>query len=293
MNWLDKLERKFGRFAINNLMFYIVILYALGFVLHFINPAFYSTWLSLNPEAILHGQIWRIFTFIIQPPSYSLFWVLIALYMCYLIGSNIEAVWGSFRFNIYFYSGILFNILAGFITYFITGTTTYSEALGTTYISLSMFFVFASLFPETQFLLFFVIPVKVKWLAIFQGVIYGYSVLQAFMPAYGGSPLYGIRYKANALAIVVSLLNFFIYFMGSRHMRKYRPSQMRRKKDFDKKVKKTAAPTNNYAGGAKHKCAVCGRTELDDPNLEFRYCSKCHGNYEYCQDHLFTHKHVE
>ncbi|HIW22081.1 MAG TPA: hypothetical protein H9887_08710 [Candidatus Dorea intestinavium] len=291
MNWLDKLEKKFGRYAINNLMFYIVILYALGFVLHFINPNFYFNWLSLNPEAILRGQVWRIFTFIIQPPSYSVFWVLIALYMCYLIGSNIEAVWGSFKFNIYFYSGVLFNIIAGFITYFITGTTIYSEALGTTYISLSMFFVFASLFPETQFLLFFVIPVKVKWLAVFQGVIYGYSVLQAFMPAYGGS-IYGIQYKANALAIVVSLLNFFIYFMGSRHMKKYRPSQLKRKRSFEQKAK-SAASTNHYEGGAKHKCAVCGKTELDDPNLEFRYCSKCHGNYEYCQEHLFTHKHVE
>ncbi|MFV0363073.1 MAG: hypothetical protein ACK5LL_08295 [Suipraeoptans sp.] len=292
MSWLDKLEKKFGRFSIHNLMFYIVILYALGFVVNMINPAFYSQYLSLNPQAILSGQVWRLVTFIITPPSDSLLFVLIALYMCYLIGRNIESVWGAFRFNLYFLSGVVFNIIAAFIVYFLTGSSNFSEGIGTTYISLSLFFVFASLFPDTQFLLFFIIPIKVKWLAWVQAALYAYMVLQAFLPAYGGSA-YGYFYRAQALAVVVSLLNFFIYFMGSRHMRGRSPKEIKRKLSYKNKIKKAERDAKVYEGGAKHKCAVCGRTELDSPGLEFRYCSKCKGNYEYCQDHLFTHKHVE
>ena len=153
--------------------------------------------------------------------------------------------------------------------------------------------VFAALFPDVQFLLYMIIPVKVKWLALLDGVFFAWAIIQAFLPSYGGNLIYGIYYKANALAAVVSLLNFFIFFMGSRNVRPYTPKQMKRKHDFKKNVRQAERPVNMYAGGARHRCAVCGRTELDDPNLEFRYCSKCNGNYEYCQDHLFTHTHVK
>ena len=88
-------------------------------------------------------------------------------------------------------------------------------------------------------------------------------------------------------------LNFIIFFLSSRNMKPYTPGQMKRKNDFKRKMRHAERPVNSYANGAKHRCAVCGRTELDDPNLEFRYCSKCNGNYEYCQDHLFTHTHVK
>lgn len=114
-----------------------------------------------------------------------------------------------------------------------------------------------------------------------------YTVILAFLPSYGGG-IIGIIYKANAVAAVVSILNFIIFFLGSRNMKPYSPKQVKRKREFQKKIR----PVNTYANGAKHRCAVCGRTELDNPNLEFRYCSKCNGNYEYCQDHLFTHTHV-
>ena len=155
-----------------------------------------------------------------------------------------------------------------------------------------MFFAFAALYPDVQFLLFFVIPVKVKWLAWLDGAYFIWAVIQAFIPAYGGG-IYGIVYKANALAAAVSLLNFIIFFFGSKNMKPYSPGQVKRKREFKKKVQQAKRPENVYDNGARHKCAVCGRTELDDPNLEFRYCSKCNGNYEYCQDHLFTHTHVK
>lgn len=285
MNWLEKMERKFGRYAIPNLMFYIIIFYGVGFVLNFINQDFYYQYLSLNAEAILHGQVWRIVTFMIQPPSTNLLFVVFVLYLYYMIGRQLEMSWGAFRFNLYFFAGVLFHVIAAIAAYLITGL---SMPMGTAYLNLSLFFAFAALYPNMEFLLFFFLPVKVKWLAWLDGAFFLYTIVQAFLPAYGGS-LYGVVYKANALAAAVSILNFVIFFLGSRNMKPYSPKQVKRKKEFTKNIR----PVNQYANGAKHMCAVCKRTELDDPNLEFRYCSKCNGNYEYCQDHLFTHTHVK
>ena len=291
MNWLDKLEKKFGRYAIDNLMLYIVILYGFGFILDMVNPTFYSTWLSLDAPAILHGQVWRVITFIIDPPSTSLIWVAFALMLYYFIGKQLEAAWGAFRFNVYFFAGVLFHVIAAILVYLITGI---SMHLDTAYLNMSLFFVFAFLYPDVQFLVWFVIPVKAKWLAWLDGAFFLYGIAQAFIPSYGGTAVYGSYYKANALAAFVSILNFLLFFLSSRKTRAYSPKQMKRKRDFQKNVRQARSTQNPYAtGGAKHRCAVCGRTELDDPNLEFRYCSKCHGNYEYCQEHLFTHIHVQ
>lgn len=290
MDWISKLERKYGRYAIPNLMTYIIVLYGAGFVLNLINPYFYSSFLSLDAEAVLHGQIWRIFTFIIDPPSDSLIWLLFALSLYYFIGRQLEMTWGAFRFNLYFFSGMLFHVIAALLVYLLTGL---SFQMGTHYLNMSLFFVFAALFPDMQFYLYMIIPVKVKWLALLDGLYFLWAVVQAFLPAYGGNPVYGITFKANALAAVVSILNFLIFFLGSRNMKPYTPQQIRRKHEFKKNVRQAKRQSNTYAGGAKHRCAVCGRTELEHPELEFRYCSKCNGNYEYCQDHLFTHTHVK
>ncbi len=290
MNWIDRLERRFGRYAIPNLMRYVIVLYALGFVLNLVNPSFYYQYLCLDAGAILHGQIWRIVTFIIEPPSTSLIWIIFALILYYFIGENLEAVWGAFRFNLYFFSGMLLHVIASILVYVIFGMTL---PLGTTYLNLSLFLVYAALYPDAQFRLYFFIPIKAKWLGLLDGAYFAWGVLQAFLPSYGGDAIYGIYYRANALAAVVSILNFVIFFLGSRTGRRFSPRQQKRRRDFKKSVKQGQQQTMHYGNGAKHRCAVCGRTELDDPNLEFRYCSKCKGNYEYCQDHLFTHTHVK
>lgn len=288
MNWINKLERKFGRYAIPNLMYYVIILYAVGFVLSIFNPTFYYEYLSLNAYAILHGQVWRIVTFLIQPPSSSVWFMIFTLYLYYMIGRELEYAWGTFRFNLYFFMGVVFHIVAALITYFVLGV---SLPLGTYYLNLSLFFAYAALYPNQQFLLFGVIPVKVKYLAWIDAAYFGYAILQAFMPAYGGGPL-GLIYQANALAAFVSILNFLVFYISTRNVQRYSPKEMRRKQAYRKAVYE-GRQTQQYENGAKHRCAVCGRTELDDANLEFRYCSKCNGNYEYCQDHLFTHEHVK
>ena len=290
MNWINKLERRFGRYAISNLMFYIIAMYAVGFVIILINPTFFYEYLTLDAAAILKGQVWRIFTFVMEPPNTSLIWILFSLYLYYFIGTNLERVWGAFRFNLYFFSGVLFHVVAAILVYVLTGI---SMQMGTSYLNLSLFLVFAALFPDVQFSLYFIIPIKVKWLAYLDIALFAYTVLQAFMPTYGGDPVFGVYYKANAVAAVVSLLNFLIFFLSTRKASPYNPNQMKRKHEFKQNIRRAERPMQMYPNGARHRCAICGRTELDDENLEFRYCSKCNGNYEYCQEHLFTHKHVE
>jgi len=288
MNWMNKLERKFGKYAIPNLMYYIIILYAFGFVLDLVKPGFYYMYLSLDMAAILRGQVWRIFTFLIQPPSTNLLFVVFTLYLYYMIGRSLEYVWGTFRFNLYFFMGALFHVIAALLMYLLLHV---SLPLGTYYLNMSLFFAYAALYPNQQFLLFGVLPIKVKYLAWLDAAMFAYTILQAFMPAYGGS-YFGWYYKANALAAFVSLLNFLIFFFASRNMVRFSPKEIHRKHTYHKAVREGKREQTG-PDGAKHRCAVCGRTELDDDTLEFRYCSKCNGNYEYCQDHLFTHEHVK
>jgi hypothetical protein len=285
MNFIDKLNRKYARFAIHNLMLYIIILYATGFFINMINPMFYLQYLSLDVEKILHGQVWRLITFIIQPESSNLLFLALELYLYYMIGSNLERAWGAFRFNLYYLSGLIFNILAAFILYLITGQ---NFIVGLTYINRSLFFAFAALYPNVQFLILYIIPVKVKYLAYIYGAVITYEIITSIM---SGNYAIGI-------AIAVSLGNFLIFFLSTRNYRRISPSEIKRKSSYRRDVR-TATGGNNvveFRGKkttTRHKCAVCGRTELDDDNLEFRFCSKCDGNYEYCMDHLFTHEHVK
>ena len=288
MNWMDKLERKFGRYAIPNLMYYIIILYIVGFVLELINPSFYYQYLSLDAYAILHGQVWRILTFLIQPPASDTLFMVFALYLYYMIVRELEYAWGSFRFNLYFFVGVIFHVVAAIVTFLALGI---SLPLGTGYLNLSLFFAYATIYPNQQFYLFMVIPIKVKYLAWIDAAYFAYAILQAFMPTYGGNALYGVLFQANALAAFVSILNFLLFYLSSSKVRRYAPKEVRRRQNYRKQVRE--GREQSYVNGAKHRCAVCGRTELDDPNLEFRYCSKCNGNHEYCHDHLFTHEHIK
>lgn len=289
MKWLNKMERKFGKYAIRNLMFYIIALYVVGFVLNLVNPEFYYTYLSLDMYSILHGEIWRLVTFIIQPPDSSVWFIIFTLYLYYMIGTQLEYVWGSFRFNFYFFMGVLLHIIAALLAYLIFDV---SMPMGTYYLNMSLFFAYATIYPDQQFYLMGIIPIKVKWLALIDAAYFGYTILQAFMPAYGGHVLYGWIYQVYALEAFVSILNFLVFFLMTRNMKKYSPGQIKRKQTYRREVQ-AGKQQAQYANGAKHRCHVCGRTELDDENLEFRYCSKCNGNYEYCQDHLFTHEHVK
>ena len=283
MRLIEKLERKFGRYGIPNLTLYIIICYVIGYVLMYTNPSILG-WLNLEPALILRGQIWRLVTWVIAPPGgQDLFWFALAiLFFYYPIGTSLERAWGTFRYTLYIFSGLFFTVIAAFLLYFITGGIGIGYLFSTTYISLSIFLAYAMTYPDTTLLLMFVIPIKMRWMAVVYGVLILSDVIDFARR----------RQWFMIFPIVASLLNFVFFYFGTKDLSRYNPKEIKRKKEFQKAMAQSRVYTEN-GDIAKHKCAICGRTEKDDPNLEFRFCSKCNGNYEYCQDHLFTHTHIK
>lgn len=280
MNFLNKMERKFGRFAISNLTMYIIGTYIIGYLLTFFAGNLIE-YLVLNPYLILHGQVWRLVTWLLVPPGGFDIFTIIMLFFYYSIGNTLERSWGTFRYNFYIFGGIIATILGAFILYGISAivygpllapvyTTAYSTAFSTYYISLSIFLGFALTYPDMQVLLMFIIPIKMKYLALLDIVFLLYDMIRG---DWGGR-----------VVIISSLLNVLIFFLSTRNYRSVSPREIHRKQVYRRQVRQPSGIT-------KHKCAICGRTELDGEDLEFRFCSKCDGNYEYCQDHLFTHQH--
>ena len=281
LNWLDKLERKLGRFAIPNLTVYLLVGYVIGFgIVNLMRDM--VGYLTLEPALILRGQVWRLISWVLIPPTDNLLSLVFLVLLYYSLGTALERTWGSFRYNVYIFSGLLFTVLAVFglyaFYYFRYGVEVPLSAvglIGTNYITMSIFLAFAVIYPDMEVMLYFILPIKMKWMALVYVVLAGYDFIN------GGI---GIR-----VAIGASLLNFVIFFLSTRNYKRFGPREQARKAKF----KKQSSPHMTYTNGAHHRCAVCGRTELDDPCLEFRFCSKCNGNYEYCQDHLFTHEHVK
>ncbi|MBO4982366.1 MAG: hypothetical protein J6C84_10850 [Lachnospiraceae bacterium] len=284
MSNMNKYEKKFGKYAIPNLTVILLLCYVAGYVMMFFNSSFLN-YLTLDPYQILHGQIWRLVTWIVIPPSSLDPFVIILLLFYYSIGTALERTWGTWSYNVYLFRGILFTILAGFLSMGLQYLM-YGEALaavagpyfaydsysfGTYYICLSIYMAYAATYPEARVLLMFIIPVKMKWMGIVNLVL----LMIEFM-------LGGISTK---FAVGAALLNMAVFYLVNIK-RVASPRQIRRKAQFNQEIRKSSAQV-------KHKCAVCGRTQEDDPTLEFRYCSKCKGNYEYCQYHLFTHEHVQ
>ena len=266
---IEEFCRKHPGFGIPNLMRYIVIANAVFWIMGAINPVLMN-YMLFNPALILRGQIWRLISFVFIPPSTGVL-AFIAFYFYYWIGSTLEQQWGTGQFTIYFFTGVILTILYGFLIYFITGR---SVSLSSTYIFLSMFFSFAALFPDMQVLFMFIIPVKMKYLALVDAGFFLLSVITTPFP--------------ENLLPVVAVLNFLIFCGGelknllprrqSRSTINFKRESARIRREESRKL---------YT----HKCAVCGRTDADYPNLEFRYCSRCAGYHCFCADHINNHIH--
>lgn len=192
MQWLYRLERKFGRYAIPNLMVYICLTMLAVFLLDAIVGIPVSSLISLNRAALLRGQVWRLLTFIFVPPASGVITILFALYFYYFIGSGLESAWGAFQFNVYYLCGMLGAIIAALV----------SGWGNNTYLNLSLFLAFAQLFPDHQVLLFFFIPVKVKYLAYLDWALFALSFITGLL----------MRDWSTCMAIIMSLLNFFLFF---------------------------------------------------------------------------------
>lgn len=293
MNQHNGLRRKLEKYAIPNLTLYLIICYGIGYLMQYLVPAGYQ-YLMLDPFLVLKGQVWRLVTWILIPPdSSNIFFVLITLYLYYSLGGLLERIWGTYKYNVYLFSGLLFTILGAFVLcgysvlmgaqptmytglYLLNnGSAVYFGQFSTYYINMSIFLACAASIPDVQVLLMFLFPIKVKWIGIVYGIILLVNCIQG-----------GI---ATWIVVIFSLLNFLVFFLRSKGKMHLSVGQIKRQQEFHQKMR-AAGQTK---GITRHKCAICGRTELDGDDLEFRFCSKCNGNYEYCQYHLFTHEHVK
>ena len=289
MNKIDRFCYQHPRFGIPNLMLYVVIGGAVVWLFNLFttyasNAGSILYYLYFSPYLILQGQVWRLVTFIIIPPSTGIL-TLVAFYFYYFIGSTLERQWGAGKFTIYFFTGVVLTILYGFAIYFITGADlllTYGYPVSAHYIYLSMFFTFATLYPDMQVLLFFIIPIKMKWLAIVDLLFFLYSIL------------FELPFPVDLLP-VVALLNYLIFCGG------WLTDAVKRL--FGKSGRQQRANTVNFKNEVRRiqyeqrerpytrRCEVCGRTDTDYPELEFRYCSRCQGYHCFCMDHINNHRH--
>lgn len=320
MKLLNKMERRFGRYAIRNLSTVVIATYVIGYLIMFISPDSLN-YLALSPYLIFrHGQVWRLITWVLIPPESPGLFTIIMLFFYYSLARTLERTWGDFLFNVYIIGGLVLTVIGACLMYPIlmaVGTEAAMYELGavpgactTYYVNMSIFLAFAVTYPDMEVLLYFFIPVRIKWM----GYLYGAFLIYDFIRADSW---------AARILMIVSLLNFVIYFLSTRNLKRLSPQEFRRRADFRKATGQGRAKSGmsgkdrrtehgSYAGadgqtvrkpsgsfrkidpaGARHRCAICGRTELTDPGLEFRFCSKCEGSFEYCQDHLFTHVHVK
>ena len=259
MSFLDLLERRFGSFAIPGLIRIVAGFNALVFVLARLNPEFVQM-LDLNRGAILQGQVWRLVTYIFIPTTNSPIWIIFVLLFLWFIGEGLERAWGAFRLNLFYLLGMIGTTIAAFF---------FGSNFSNTMLNASLFFAFARFYPEEVIYVFFVLPVKVKWLAWVSAAL--------LILGFATSP------NSYRVALIASLANFFIFF-GPELVRAARNRQQTatRRRRFEE----NARPEEE----ALHHCATCGATELTNPNLEFRVSRD---GEEYCLAHLPSATKVE
>ena len=269
MRLIDRFCYRHPNFGIPNLMKYLTIANVVFWILGTANSVLMS-YLSFDAALILRGQIWRLFTFMVYPPSMGLL-SFVVFYFYYWMGSTLEQYWGTPQFNIYLLIGWFLTVVYGFLVYFLGG---YRIRIDAQYLYLSMFFSYAALFPDQQVLLFFFIPIRMKYLALIDAAYFVLAVVTNPFPF-------------NLLP-VVAVLNFVIFFAGTL-MKILRRRPSRATINFRQASRKIHQEQREQL--YHHKCSVCGRTDTEYPGLEFRYCSRCAGYHCFCIDHINNHIH--
>ena len=252
MATLDKLERRLGFLAVPRLIRIVVGLTAVVFLLVRLNPGFRFV-VELDPERIRHGELWRLVTYVFLPQTTSFLWVLLLLWFLWFIGEGLEQAWGAFRLTLYFLFGMIGTTAAAFF---------FGARFSNSMLYTSLFFAFARFYPDQVIYLFFILPAKIKWIA---------WVSAAFL-------LFGFVIGSNAyrMALVAAFANYLIFFGREIiHEARHRGEVSARRKRYTRSSRNEAEPL--------HKCAVCGATELTDPNLDFRVSRD---GEEYCMAHL-------
>lgn len=281
--WLSRFSYKHPKFAVPNLMKYIVFGNVLVWVMDLVSSGTFSQLLSFVPAYILSGQVWRLVTFVFVPDTYSPIWFVLSCFIYYFLGTQLENIWGSARFTLFYLLGVILTAISGLLLAVQGGFWLLMPTANMYYVNMSMFLAFASLYPDAQFRIYFFIPIKGKWLAWLYVALIGLDVYRSILA----------RQYLMAFVPLVALFNYLLFFWDdlTARFRKNKPHTKarttRQTVDF-KAAQKHAQQKRGYL----HKCSVCGRTDTDNPGLEFRYCSRCNGYYCYCMDHINNHVHI-
>ena len=275
MRRVDRFCALHPRFGVKNLMLYIVI----GNLLVYLFTIMDSTGtltetLEFSAAGVLHGQLWRLITFVLVPGGGHPILVALMLYFYYFIGRTVEQQWGQAKFTVFYLSGMLFLIVFGLLVYAFTGiSNTFPGSL----LNLGLFFAFATFFPDQQVLLLLFIPIKVKWLAL---IDLAYFVF------------YFITWPFPEKLLPVVILLHYVVFCGGWLIDYIRPARVKqRAKTVSFKREAERIRREQASQPYRFKCAVCGRTDVSNPELEFRYCSRCAGYHCFCMDHINNHVH--
>ena len=288
---IDRFCAKHPRFGIPNLMKIIVFtqigVYLIDLLCRLVFKFGWLSVLEFIPLNIFQGQLWRLVTWLVVPNSSNPFYLLLGCYFYYWIASMLERQWGTARFNLFYFGGAILSVLVGLLLGLLQRdlTHTYSVIGLSYYLNLSIFLVLATLFGDTQVLFLFVVPVKMKWMALLDLIPIVISMVKAVRAGYW----------MLALAPLASWINYFVftwpYWRAKLDRTRYRHDpKVIQFKQAQKQTQKAQKAQQSQPW--HHKCAVCGITDLDDPNMEFRYCSKCDGYYCYCANHINNHVHI-
>ncbi len=310
VKFLHSIEKKFGRYAVSNLSVKIVICFTIAYFLWLAFPDVYELLIFDVTYVFAGHEYWRIFTWIFTMPGSVSGFTILMLFIYVGIGNSVERSVGRFLYNVYIWTGIILitvgQFVSGLIVYmrnkdmydYIYDTlsprgTMYGEALvhfmsdiGPTYfMSIAVFLGFAMVYSDSMMLFMFILPVKAAWLAYVDLAVMGY---------------YFIKYddwvmRSIILAVVINYFLFSYILKNYRARKRFNASteQLKKRKEFRDRVREQEIKYSPDSNITRHKCAICGRSERDGDELEFRFCSKCNGNYEYCNEHLFTHEHVK
>jgi membrane associated rhomboid family serine protease len=269
MSLLKKLEARLRRWAIPNPTAIIIAGQVMLYLVQMGRDAGQAGGnafdkIYLDPGRVLQGEVWRLVTFAFVPPQTALIWAIFGWLIFYFFGTTLENTWGTFRYNVFLFIGIVANIAAAFIAWSMGALS----AADNGFLYGTVFLAFARLYPDFVINLFFVLPVRIKWLALVAWIGYGYAFVSTGW--------------MGRLLIIASLLNYFVFF-GGEHIREWK--QGHRRRAFQARTAKVSKPV--------HKCLVCGLDSEASPKTAFRYCSKCAGQCCYCPEHIQNHKHVE
>lgn len=269
----NKFERKFRKFSISNITLYVSLGMVIVYFLALAKPEIIDI-LYLNPDKIFDGQIWRLVTFIFIPTSSNPISLFFEVAIFYWVGSALENVWGSFKFTLYYLGGIIGATLGVILGHFIGGLAYQFSFSVSSFFTMNLFLAFAWYFGDEEIRVMLILPVKVKYLAIIDAVFILYTLISA--------PTWGAR-----LVLISSMLNLVVFYSVVLSRRLKDKGRMTK---FKMKMNLAQAP---YKKKSRHKCVVCGKTEITHPDMQFRYCSKCEGDYEFCEEHINNHDHFK